>query len=165
VSPAPRSESQLVTQVLTWLRGLDESHAHKIHGSRYSDAGEPDIDACIRGRAVKIELKMPGNKPTPVQMASMRRWEAAGAYVFWSTSLEDVQRNISMMGTTARANPQLCKHPPMDDWTRVDGSRYCRRCGGTTARANPQLCKHPPMDDWTRVDGSRYCRRCGEEML
>lgn len=127
----PRSESQLVTQVLAYIRGLPRAHAHKIHGSRYSDAGEPDIDACIDGRSVKIELKMPGNKPTPVQMASMRRWENAGAFVFWATSLDEVKTFLDLLPELPLMlwpNPQLCKHPADDAWMRLDETWFCRRC-------------------------------------
>ena len=122
---APRSESQLVTKVLEYIRGLPRSHAHKIHGSRYSDAGEPDIDACIDGRSVKIELKMPGNKPTPVQMASMRRWERSGALVFWATSLDEVLTYLDFVDLPDFTNPQLCKHATRHEL--ADGS-YCCDC-------------------------------------
>ena len=121
---APRSESQLVTQVLAYLRSLDNCWAHKIHGSRYSDAGEPDIDACIAGRTVKIELKMPGNKPKPVQMASMRRWERSGALVFWATSLDEVMTYLDFVDLPEFANPQLCKHSTI----ALEDGPYCPTC-------------------------------------
>ena len=31
-------------------------------------AGDPDIDACLRGRSVQLEVKRPGEKPTPLQV-------------------------------------------------------------------------------------------------
>jgi len=39
-------------------------------------AGDPDIDACLRGRSVQLEVKRPGEKPTPLQVKRLE--DAAG---------------------------------------------------------------------------------------
>lgn len=54
-------------------------------------AGEPDIDCCYRGRAVKLEVKRPGGKPTKLQEATLGKWKAAGAIVGVVHSVEDVK--------------------------------------------------------------------------
>ena len=56
------------------------------------NVGEPDVDACVRGRAVKLEAKAEGNKPTSPQLAALRRWGRAGALVGWFRVLEHVQQ-------------------------------------------------------------------------
>ena len=53
----------------------------KVHGTVYSTKGEPDLDICYNGRSVKIEVKVPGARPTKIQEARMAEWEASGAYV------------------------------------------------------------------------------------
>jgi hypothetical protein len=48
----------------------------KIHGNAYQMAGLPDV-LCIKGgRAVWLEAKVPGNKPSPIQVRRMK--ELAG---------------------------------------------------------------------------------------
>jgi Holliday junction resolvase len=50
----------------------------KIHGGPFQNKGIPDL-LCLRGgRAVWLEVKQPGKKPTPIQWAMMRRLEAEG---------------------------------------------------------------------------------------
>jgi hypothetical protein len=60
---------------------LTQSNARKVHGSRFGSAGEPDIDACVRGRTVKIEVKAPGRRGnvTAIQKKRLETWAAAGA--------------------------------------------------------------------------------------
>jgi len=92
--PASQSESELTTEVLTTLNAMPEVFARKVHGSSEQGAGEPDIDACVRGRAVKIELKVWGgsrrDRPTAKQHRRMLQWQEAGALVGWARDLDEV---------------------------------------------------------------------------
>ena len=99
-------ETRIQKAIVKHLKKLG-GHARKVHGSAYS-AGEPDIDACIAGRSVKLEVKVPGKKPTPLQLAVLRKWQKAGALAGWVTSLEDVDDLLSfrVRGPGWR-NPQL----------------------------------------------------------
>jgi hypothetical protein len=99
------------------------SYARKIHGSRYQDAGEPDIDACVMGRAVKVEAKLPGGKPTAIQMARLRRWERAGALAGWATSVAEVDELLSHLGDLTWVNPQLCR-----EIEQHGGPGSCQHC-------------------------------------
>lgn len=132
-SRLPRNENALVNGVLDLIRSMDQAHARKVHGGPFQDAGEPDIDACVRGRAVKIELKMPGAEPTPVQYAALRRWERAGALAFWATSVDEVRIWLTDVEST-KPNPQICKHK--EAYVTADafpnhesGITVCPRCG------------------------------------
>lgn len=50
----------------------------KIHGGPHQLAGVPDL-LCLRdGRAVFLEVKQPGSKPTPIQTARMKEIESQG---------------------------------------------------------------------------------------
>lgn len=46
------------------------------------------------GRAVAIEVKRPGEKPTPEQAAYLERVRAAGGLAFVATSIDDVIREL-----------------------------------------------------------------------
>ena len=63
------------------------SHARSVHGSPHS-AGEPDIDAVIAGVPVKIEVKLPGNRPTDLQSQRLSEWEDAGAVAGWVDTMK-----------------------------------------------------------------------------
>lgn len=120
----PRTESQLVVQVIDCIRDMPRAHARKVHGSRFQDAGEPDVDACIDGRAVKIEVKLPGHVPSAVQFASMRRWEDSGALAGWVDTMDQLRRLVAMVGNREWVNPQLCRHREAKP-----GEPQCPRCG------------------------------------
>lgn len=50
--------------------------AIKIHGGPFQNKGIPDL-LCLRGGlAVWLEVKQPGKKPTPIQVAMMNRLES-----------------------------------------------------------------------------------------
>lgn len=100
-------ESQVLAKVLQRIRAEDQSHARKVHGGPYSQAGEPDVDGCVRGRAVKIEVKAPGKKPTGLQMRCLRRWEEAGALSGWADCEEDIEELMSHVDDVSWRNPQL----------------------------------------------------------
>ncbi len=110
------NESALVDDLIRRIKSLG-GYARKVvaYGPMHS-AGEPDIDACLRGRTVKFEAKMPGNKPTAVQYGAMRRWEAVGALVGWGTSLEQLEDLLSHVDDLAWKNPQLVR----DEASRIE---------------------------------------------
>lgn len=80
-------EAKVVAAILKEIRDLG-GWAIKTHGSMFGAGGEPDVSACIRGRMVQIEVKQPGEHPTPRQYEALRRWEAAGALAGWADSVE-----------------------------------------------------------------------------
>ena len=81
--------------------------ARKVHSSGYTGAGEPDIDACLHGRAIKVELKQPGKVPTAIQLATLRKWEAAGALAGWVRSVTELNELLSHLDELGWVNPQL----------------------------------------------------------
>ena len=87
-------ESSLTTRIIKYLNSLPGCKAEKRHGSQYSEAGAPDINACYRGRSVQIEVKRPGEKPTRIQLKRLREWQEADAVVGWVTDLEGVKKII-----------------------------------------------------------------------
>jgi hypothetical protein len=89
--PKPTRESTVVASVIALIKSKRYGgHARKTHGGAMSQRGEPDVDACVRGRAVKLEGKQIGEKPDMPQMLAMRRWAQSGALVGWFQSTRHV---------------------------------------------------------------------------
>lgn len=55
------------------------SFLFKVHGSAFQMAGIPDLVGSIEGRFVALEVKVPGNKLTDLQAATLDRLRKAGA--------------------------------------------------------------------------------------
>jgi hypothetical protein len=82
--PAPK-ESAIVGRILKYLNSKPGVKAIKLHGDAYSVAGTPDIS--VHSEDVRttrassaipmlLEVKRPGNKPTPIQEKEMAAWHA-----------------------------------------------------------------------------------------
>lgn len=56
-------------------------YAWKQHGSEYMPAGMPDVIGCYRGVFVGFETKMPGNRPSAVQVYRAKQIRKAGGHV------------------------------------------------------------------------------------
>lgn len=66
----------------------------KVHGSGMMMAGLPDLIACIEGRFVGIEVKMPGNKPSARQLYVHRMIRNAGGEVIVAYGVDDVKHLV-----------------------------------------------------------------------
>jgi hypothetical protein len=51
----------------------------KRHGTAMGVTGDPDLYFCVNGRHCEVELKRPGNNPTPLQTERLAEWGRAGA--------------------------------------------------------------------------------------
>lgn len=94
-APTTVAESTIVDELLGWLLVQHKVYARKVHQTAVTGSGEPDLDICWHGRAVKIEVKRPGQKPTPAQRRRMMVWRDAGALVDWVTSLDELKAVLS----------------------------------------------------------------------
>lgn len=56
---------------------------------RFGTPGSPDLFAVVRGRLLGIEVKRPGQKPTPEQYAWGKRLELAGGLFIVAYSTDD----------------------------------------------------------------------------
>lgn len=88
-----KPESDVVADGIALLRQI--GYARKVHGSAFGNAGEPDVDAVVRGRGCKFEAKTGSNKPTATQMGAMRRWAKAGALVGWFRNNEHLNQLLA----------------------------------------------------------------------
>ncbi len=85
------SEKAIVKAILAYLNSLPGCLARKRWGGGMGVAGDPDIDACLRGRSVQLEVKRPGEKATPLQLMRLDEWRRAGAITGVVTSVEEVK--------------------------------------------------------------------------
>ena len=79
-----------MSAIARWLNAQPGCYAVKTHGSIYS-AGQPDLLGSYQGRALALEVKRPGRRPTRLQAAVLKKWRAAGAIAAVVTSVEDVR--------------------------------------------------------------------------
>jgi hypothetical protein len=74
-------ESALKTSVLKYLAvAYPTAAVRKRHGTVYTKAGDPDVYLLAGGVHIELELKVPGESATPLQLFRLREWEKAGAY-------------------------------------------------------------------------------------
>ena len=104
--PAYTSEAKLVEAAMRRIRARG-GVVQKIHGGEFGSNGQPDLDAVIRGRSVKVEAKQPGKRPTPVQYRRMREWAAVGALTGWFTTTEELEEILAHLDDPGWQNPQL----------------------------------------------------------
>lgn len=60
----------------------------------YAKKGVSDILCCYKGRFLAIEVKRPGEKPTPIQLLFIEGINKCGGIGFWATSVEDVKKEL-----------------------------------------------------------------------
>ena len=61
----------------------------------YARAGVPDILACSnQGKFIGIEVKRPGEKPKPIQIAFIDAINKLNGVAFYATSVEEVKKNL-----------------------------------------------------------------------
>jgi|SRR5215831_30123 len=75
---ARQPEARLVAHVLLRLTENVGGYFVKIHGSPYQRAGLPDILGCVEGLFFGLEVKLPGEKPTPLQEYEMKAIRTLG---------------------------------------------------------------------------------------
>lgn len=70
--------------------------SHKYHGSGYGELGHPDLYGTLPGgRAYFFEIKRPGKKPRPNQVAWLNREKKYGALTASLDSLEELEAMLS----------------------------------------------------------------------
>jgi hypothetical protein len=92
------SERSIVKAILAYLNSLPGCLARKRWGGGMGVAGDPDIDACLRGRSVQLEVKRPGEKPTLLQVKRLEEWRQAGAVVGVVVSVDDAKSLLAREG-------------------------------------------------------------------
>lgn len=89
-------ENQLQQKVVRYLKKVPNLW-YAVINDRHT-AGIPDIIVCYKGVFHGIELKVKGNKPTPLQEAQLKLISKAGGRTIVAHSLEEVQKFVQEMG-------------------------------------------------------------------
>jgi hypothetical protein len=77
----PQPEGKIVKSIRRMIEQRD-GRCFKIHGgdNPFQEVGIPDLLCCYRGRFVGLEVKQPGEKPSPVQRVVLYEIVSAGGY-------------------------------------------------------------------------------------
>jgi hypothetical protein len=108
-------EDTIVKSIILWLKTQPGCLVRKRHGDAFGVAGDADLYGSIRGRHFELEVKRPGNKPTPLQVRRLAEWAAAGAIVGVVHSVEEAKQVLSVAwsGIAAMKVPQQQLEVPM----------------------------------------------------
>ena len=100
------SEKAFSVAAIKRIRGPWGGEVLNVHGGVAAQTrGTPDLLACVTGFFYAIELKQPGERPTPLQMKRLREWQAAGAVAGWVTTEAELDALLSQR--PGWINPQL----------------------------------------------------------
>lgn len=80
-------EGRLSTQIMKKWRGMG-AFCYKVWGNEYQMAGVPDVSGTFLGFSVWCETKMPGNKPSPIQVHRINQIRKAGGLVVVAYSVK-----------------------------------------------------------------------------
>lgn len=99
--PSTLLESQLLRSVERHLKKLARTDPtfcwRKRHGSSFTTSGDPDLYGLWNGTHFEIELKRPGQHPTPLQQFRLAEWSRAGARTFVVHSLPELLAAIDTL--------------------------------------------------------------------
>lgn len=92
------NESAIQSKIITWINAQPGCIAENVRGNA-TQSGRADINACIKGRCVKIEVKRPDSSydTTSKQELYLKRWKRAGAHCFSCESLKEAQYHITKL--------------------------------------------------------------------
>lgn len=88
------NESELIMKIKDYLKGVDGLFFWKEHGGQFGTAGIPDIIVCYRGRFIAFECKVGNNKPTVLQIITIRKIIKAGGYAMVIRCVDEVKQVI-----------------------------------------------------------------------
>lgn len=86
-------ETRLTRRIRATLKGLGAKTV-KFHGSGFTEEGTPDVLGCYKGRALALEIKLPGEEATPIQLKRLAEWQIAGAITGVVRSIEETRELI-----------------------------------------------------------------------
>lgn len=90
-------EAKIVRKIREYIDSLPHSFCFKVHGGPQMMAGLPDLICCVNGFFFGIEVKQPGQRPTPRQEFVHSMISRAKGVVIVATSVERVQEVIESL--------------------------------------------------------------------
>lgn len=89
-----KEEQKVQDSIMTYIKSIGGLPIKQNQIGIYGQAGVPDIIACIKGKFVAIEVKKPGEKPKPHQLAFIDAINKKGGLAFWSDNLNKVKEEL-----------------------------------------------------------------------
>lgn len=91
-------EGKLTKKIRNYLESRD-AWVTNIHGGDnvFQEVGLPDLMGCYKGFFLGLEVKLPGEKPSPRQRAILHRIERAGGVGAVVRSVDDVRRILAKL--------------------------------------------------------------------
>ena len=91
-------ERDLTNKIIKKLNKIDKCFVKKRYAGPMQK-GQPDITGCIDSIRIEIEVKLPGNTPTPKQEEWLKRWYDVGAISFWTNNVDEaIDKVLSRSG-------------------------------------------------------------------
>lgn len=81
-------EQKVVDNIVKTINKLPMCRIEKNHGTPYGFQ-KLDLTGAINGYMIQIEVKAPGNKPTPKQFGTIKKWQSVGVTAGWTDNTED----------------------------------------------------------------------------
>lgn len=83
--------------------GMRQGQARGAGGYSATPAGFPDLVGVVppSGRAIYIEVKAPGGKPTELQLRMLAALASKGAVAFWADSVASALEQFERLGVAA----------------------------------------------------------------
>ena len=86
------TEQQIQKQIIQYLESIG---AYTIKVVTANKSGVPDIQACLKGKWISIECKVPGEQPEPLQFHHLSQIQKAGGLATWATSVDQIKLFIA----------------------------------------------------------------------
>ena len=87
-------EQDIQTKIIEYISSIGGIAIKQNEFGIYAKAGVSDIIACVKGKFIAIEVKKPGNKPTPLQTNFINAINEIGGIAFWADNLIDVKNKL-----------------------------------------------------------------------
>ena len=87
-------ESSIKRSIMQHLNAIDGCIFRKRGPG--STAGDPDVYGSYFGQHVELEIKRPGEQPTPLQRQRLREWAQAGATCAVVRSVTDAEVAVTL---------------------------------------------------------------------
>lgn len=113
-------EVSITRSIVAYLNGLPGGRAEKLKGSS-SGSGKADVNACYRGRSLRIEVKTPDDRNTASkkQEHNLEKWERAGAVVMVVYSKKAVMKFLKLLDKGFTGAWELKEENGCVSWVRI----------------------------------------------
>lgn len=75
-------EKSFENKIKRYIKESVNGYRVKYFGCSYSEAGTPDILACVNGYFIAIEVKGDGGKPSELQLEKIKQIRNAGGFAY-----------------------------------------------------------------------------------